>query len=325
MPFLFWKDPREKDIFTIRNPQVSKMDMPDLSQEGFLIFPFNKTEGGFKFSGIISRIAKMDESYRVTKSGETNTITNADSYKDLVCHAVERIKKGFIQKVVLARSSTLNLNSSFDLSHFFEELCKFHPNALVYCLKVDQDIWIGATPEVFIQKENETYITHALAGTVEQSITKSFGSKEIEEQYLVKNYIVDVLVNNKVWNLDISKDYELSTGKLKHIINEIRFCSNDILKIISELHPTPAVCGTPLTASYDYITLNEKLDREFYSGFLGPIYAAQNFSFWVNLRCAKMYQDLITLYAGAGIVKNSNADDEWYETELKMNSLREYL
>ncbi len=325
IPFLFWKDPREKNIFTILNPEVSKIKEPDISEEGFLLFPFQRNEAGFKFKGSITQVAKLDIQFQMIHPNQTAHSNPPDSYKTLVNQAIDKIEKGFMQKVVLARSSTQGLDASFDISHYFEDLCILHPNALVYCLSLDQDIWIGATPEIYIQKQNETYITHALAGTVEQSFKIPFGAKEIEEHDLVKNYIVDVLTKNKVSHLKVSNSTELITGKLKHLINEIRFCSPDILKIIKELHPTPAVCGTPFQESYDYIIRHENLNREFYSGFLGPIYNPQNFSFWVNLRCAKICNPLITFFAGAGIVRNSKANDEWQETEHKMNALRECL
>ncbi|MFM9945891.1 MAG: chorismate-binding protein, partial [Bacteroidia bacterium] len=125
--------------------------------------------------------------------------------------------------------------------------------------------------------------------------------------------------------IEISKTEELNTGNLTHLVNKINFKTTHPVAIINNLHPTPAVCGVPyLSASY-FIDKSENLDREYYSGFLGPIFKNHDFSFWVNLRCAKITGDEIKFYAGAGIVEESQAEAEWFETERKMDTLRSML
>jgi len=94
------------------------------------------------------------------------------------------------------------------------------------------------------------------------------------------------------------------------------------LPIIKSIHPTPAVCGFPLQAAKSFIANNEGMDRGFYAGFLGPIYPNGKFSFWVNLRCAKLLNRRITFYAGAGILVDSDPESEFLETERKMDTLR---
>lgn len=89
----------------------------------------------------------------------------------------------------------------------------------------------------------------------------------MDEQLLVKNYIVDMLINLKAENIEVSKVQELNTGNLKHLINEIQFNTTEPIDIINEIHPTPAVCGTPLEQASIFIKQNENLEREFYSGF----------------------------------------------------------
>jgi isochorismate synthase len=87
------------------------------------------------------------------------------------------------------------------------------------------------------------------------------------------------------------------------------------------LHPTSAVCGMPKEPSKDYIQENEGFDREYFSGFLGPVNLLEETNIFVNLRCMKVMPHHATLFAGAGIIVNSNPEKEWNETEIKMQTL----
>ncbi len=194
-----------------------------------------------------------------------------------------------------------------------------------YCIGIENQIWIGATPEVLLTANNGIFLTNALAGTKTIHSDTAFGTKEKEEQEHVKNYIIDLLKDNHAEAIEISEVKELNTGNLMHLINEITFKTSDPLKVIKNLHPTPAVCGTPFKQASNFINENETFDREFYSGYLGPVYKNAEFSFWVNLRCAKIANGVIRFYAGAGITKDSVAKDEWQETERKMETLRKLL
>ena len=87
------------------------------------------------------------------------------------------------------------------------------------------------------------------------------------------------------------------------------------------LHPTSAVCGMPKEPSKDFILENEDFDREYFSGFLGPVNVLDETSIFVNLRCMKLMTNAVKLFAGAGIISNSNPEKEWIETENKMDTL----
>jgi isochorismate synthase len=91
------------------------------------------------------------------------------------------------------------------------------------------------------------------------------------------------------------------------------------------LHPTPAICGFPLSKSLEFINEFESFNREYYAGFLGPISKSGDFSLWVNLRCAKIQSSTINFYAGAGIVEGSDPEAEYLETERKMDTLRQLV
>jgi isochorismate synthase len=87
------------------------------------------------------------------------------------------------------------------------------------------------------------------------------------------------------------------------------------------LHPTSAVCGMPLEAAMNFLETNEGYDREFYSGFLGPVNYQSESSIFVNLRCMQLLEDKVRLYAGAGVTADSIPEKEWEETEMKMRGM----
>jgi isochorismate synthase len=87
------------------------------------------------------------------------------------------------------------------------------------------------------------------------------------------------------------------------------------------LHPTSAVCGMPLDTSLEFLSRNEKYDRQFYAGYLGPVNFNNDTNIFVNLRCAQLLENKAVLYSGAGVTIDSTPEQEWAETEMKMNTL----
>jgi isochorismate synthase len=331
--FVFWKLPNQAEVYTLENIQVQMVNQPIIDEAGFLFFPYSAQENAYflkgeiakcedKLSDLVSRFELVNEITISNREIDMNPkINNTDSsiYKALIQKAIEEMKAGTFNKVVLARAFSQQLPHDFKLENFFRLLCENYPNAFVYCTYINNKVWIGATPEVFIKKKGSSYLTFALAGTKLQS---EFGDKEKAEQKFVKDYIVDILENENCTQINVSELYELNTGNLTHLVNEIKFESNHPNAIMGRLHPTPAVCGTPKSKAQSFISSYENLDRAFYSGFLGPVGANGDFSLWVNLRCAKIESQVITFYSGAGITADSIEENEFYETERKMDTLR---
>ncbi|HLV50467.1 MAG TPA: chorismate-binding protein, partial [Flavobacterium sp.] len=94
----------------------------------------------------------------------------------------------------------------------------------------------------------------------------------------------------------------------------------DVKNLIQNLHPTPAVCGLPKKEAFDFIWENEGYNREFYTGFIG-IEKENMKDYFVNLRCAQIFQNQIQIYVGGGITAESNPEKEWEETELKSGTI----
>ena len=93
----------------------------------------------------------------------------------------------------------------------------------------------------------------------------------------------------------------------------------DVLQL---LHPTPAVCGLPKEEAYHFIIENEGYDRSYYSGFIGWLDPKGKTDLYVNLRCMNILPQTFTLYAGGGLLAASQLEEEWQETEDKLDTMR---
>ena len=329
-PFVYWKLPNQAEVYTLQNIKINTVAFPNFNEEGFLFFPFEKSREAYFLSGKIKEVAQFSEDltfYKNKKNANKKNFSinyNLDSeiYKKLIKSAISEMDKGTFKKVVLARKCTQSLPQFFDLKILFDQLCNAYQRAFVYVIKIENEVWIGATPELLLKKEAHFFLTNALAGTKSEN---AFGEKEKQEQLLVKNYILDLLNKSDCKSIQVSELKELNTGNLVHLINEVQFETDNPEKVLSLLHPTPAVCGTPLIEAQKFIQENENLERNYYSGYLGPIQSDKNFSLWVNLRCANISENEISYYSGAGIIAESDADKELLETERKMDTLRKFV
>ncbi|MCB9251452.1 MAG: chorismate-binding protein [Flavobacteriales bacterium] len=321
--FVVWKAPEDTQIKTVSDPEVIIGSDINFS-EGFLIAPYENSASKIFMKGKIQNL-ELPEIMDNYKSSNIRGPVNDVSYQEVVQKAVRRIDAGEFQKVVLARVKKKTLPKEFRVSDLFGYLVSHFPGAFVYCFGVKGEIWIGATPEVLIQSHKNSYVTYALAGTKSYQKKSEFGSKENKEQSLVRNYILQKLNELNASNIEVSPLREHNTGNLIHLINQITFNHSDVQKVINSLHPTPAVCGYPLKEAEEFIRENEGIEREYYSGFLGPVYTSEKVNFWVNLRCLKTDLKNLIFWAGAGIVKGSMAEEEYSETELKMSTLEGFF
>jgi isochorismate synthase len=197
--------------------------------------------------------------------------------------------------------------------------------AFVYLLNHPKTgMWMGATPEVFLVGGKGKYETVSLAGTLPVMEGKRFGdwgAKEEEEQRIVTNYLLNQL---EVLQADYILHHpreEQHAGNVVHLKSKISFeTAVSLNKIISTLHPTPAVCGLPIKLIRQFLQFNESHNRGLYSGVLGET-SRLGTDLFVNLRCLKVLPGFLELYIGGGIVKHSDPEKEWNETEMKAQTL----
>lgn len=255
-------------------------------------------------------------------------------YLSLVKSAIEHIEAGHFEKVVPSRTRLVSLSSSFEIVTAFLRLCQAYPQAFVSLVSSSATgTWMGATPEELVRVQDKTiFQTVALAGTQPYheglNLKKvAWTQKEIEEQALVERYIISCFKRIRLREYDEVGPRTIVAGNLLHLKSEFTVnmketnfpqLASTMLKL---LHPTSAVCGVPLDSALKFLQDHEGYDRKFYSGFLGPVNIENQTDIFVNLRCMQLSSGKAILYAGAGVTIDSIPEQEWEETEMKMNTL----
>jgi isochorismate synthase len=260
------------------------------------------------------------------------------AFTTLVQQAVAQIEAGVAEKIVPSRLKQVPLPEGFDVVDIFQRLCKAYPNALVSLVHAPgHGTWIGATPETLVSVEDgATFKTVALAGTKPYDDSVSlrdvmWNQKEIEEQALVERYIISCFKKIRVREYEERGPKTSVAGNLMHLRSDFTVDMKAInfpqlgSVMLQLLHPTSAVCGMPLEPALEFLRAQEGYDREFYSGYLGPINFHRDIHLFVNLRCMQLFENTAVLYAGAGVTIDSIAEQEWKETEIKLNTMLSVL
>jgi isochorismate synthase len=201
-----------------------------------------------------------------------------------------------------------------------------------------------ATPEVLLEGNGRQWRTMSLAGTMKlddkqldfdepptpqptDSHDILWSIKNIQEQRFVSTFITESL-EQVAGDIEEKGPFTMRAGNLVHLRSDFLFTmeqADDIGKLLAILYPTPAVCGLPKDSARDFILRNEFAPRQYYSGFAGPMATQDDTHLYVSLRCMRIDASGCFLYAGGGIMADSEQEAEWKETEDKMGTMRAVL
>ncbi|WP_455591716.1 isochorismate synthase [Bacteroides sp.] len=243
---------------------------------------------------------------------------------------VRQLRDKVFDKLVLSRSVERQDVEFNDVAKAFSYAFNRYPHSYVYMLYTPQTgLWVGSTPEIMLQSKGDViWSTVALAGTQPLlrggKLPQRWSAKQRKEQEYVAAYIRRQLESMDIKSLE-KGPYPTYAGALSHLKTDFYFLKPDEDKIgdlLSLLHPTPAVCGLPKEEAYRFILENEGYDRSYYSGFVGLLDPKEKPDLYVNLRCMNMQDGKLTLYAGGGLLASSELNDEFQETEKKMQTMK---
>ena len=346
IPFASYRLPLQQEIVTL----VQHLSFPakidvlnDLQQRrGFIVAPFFETThhaayilepdrifyNGNIESGFIEQLSRnsglLFSENRI--SGKLVT-TPREDFISQVNGARQAITQRIFHKVVLSKVRVENLKPEFEAGAFFLHLCETYPHAFVYMIQLPEvGCWAGATPEPLLVLEDGKVKTVSLAGT--QLATEdpleaySWSEKEIEEQGIVTGFVEKTLHALKIEDYVLSGPSNYRAANLIHLRTGFEFNETEIENRLGDclkaLHPTPSVGGLPKENARNFILKNEKHDRTYYTGYLGPLNMDKKSCLYVNLRCLQLFKKQFVLYSGAGITASSIAENEWEETDNKM-------
>ena len=332
VPFVFYRKPDSDYVKAIIQNDDSLNYAAGLSVAGFVFAPFDDREKSYIIrndnSAKLSFFCKSSAHKPIKREFVPTENTGKKTYIDLVQKAIDLINNSDTQKIVLSRKELVDI-CNLDIFAILEKLLNYYQQAFVYIwFHPITGLWMGASPEILLEVEEEWFKTMALAGTQSYDGTMNviWGSKEKQEQQFVTDYIQQKLKDSKV---EISEPVTIKAGPLLHICSEIKgklTAKNDLYSLISTLHPTPAVCGIPKVNAKQFILKNENYKREFYTGYLGVIGSGLSTNYlYVNLRCMKLNETDVNIYVGGGVTKDSIPENEWDETCIKSEVIRSVL
>ena len=288
------------------------------------------------------------------------SVMDHDDWGHLVAGAVARIDDGELGKVVLARQVNVTANRPFVTSDVLSRLLALYPTCMVFRV----DGFLGASPELLIERRGAHVASHPLAGTIGRSgdlatdealIAGLLASPKERREHA---YVIEGLrrtlgplcesldIPDKPTVLELRNVSHLAT-RLTGVLSAVPDVSTGThsghargqssssggepahpgprvptaLQLVAEVHPTPAVGGTPTDEAVAYIGKVEGFDRGRYAGPVGWMDARGDGSWAIGLRSAHVDGDHASMYAGVGVVAGSRPRAELQETQLKLQAL----
>lgn len=287
-----------------------------MKRQGLVFYPFDRSKQAFFFGTepVDQKVTKFDFS--------PNDALTQTEYETSVYMACAAMNQGEMDKVVLARNELIE--GEFSPQTAFQNAVKKYPESYGYYVNIGPEKWVGASPELLLHYEDGVVYTVALAGT--KSLGESFTEKEKEEQAMVCDFIEERLAKTGLITYSKSDTIEAEYNTIKHLKTSYTVTCDQqcALTLLKHLQPTSAVCGLPRDKSFAFIQELETMNRSFYSGVTGVL-RERSATFFVNLRCMRFYENVVELFAGAGITKDSKPASEWQETEKKIATIKELL
>nr|WP_231747533.1 isochorismate synthase [Auraticoccus cholistanensis] len=261
---------------------------------------------------------------------------DADGWADRVAQGVKRILAGELDKVVLARQVAAVADRPLPLGRLARRLHEQYPRCWTFLV----DGLVGASPEMLVRREDGLVTSRVLAGTIgvhgattpeTLATALASSSKDLQEHEYAVASVAEALspfctgmnVPDAPYVLELPNVLHLATD-----VTAVAAAGTSVLELVAALHPSAAVCGTPTEVARELVAELEELDRGRYSGPVGWVDAHGDGAFAIALRCGQLDTadpTTLHLYAGCGIVADSDPDAEVAESEAKLVPMRDAL
>jgi salicylate biosynthesis isochorismate synthase/menaquinone-specific isochorismate synthase len=255
-------------------------------------------------------------------------------YEEAVARAVQRIRDGDLEKIVLAREVEVRAPVAHDPAAVLGVLRQAFGSCYVFAVGRGDAAFVAASPELLARREGQRASTVALAGSTRRSADPAVDDllgeqllrsvKDREEHAVVIRRIAQTLRPHAVWVAHPPEPVVVQIANIQHLAAPIRAqLAQPIgaIELAGLLHPTPAVGGEPADIALGLIPALEGLDRGWYAGPVGWTDSSGDGEFCVALRCALLRANVATCYAGCGIMSDSEPAAELAETEIKLQAL----
>ncbi len=263
--------------------------------------------------------------------GDLSEVPSRSSYGRMVRTAVDQIERGRLEKVVLSRSVVLHATHALDVPSILDRMEEREPSCTTFVIPAKTGVFVGASPELLIQRRGRAVSSHPLAGTV--SLEDAYGQrlladspKDLEEHRLV---VIDIAsrLEPLVESIDVpSTPSIVALRSVAHLGSSITATlreddMHDALNLLAAIHPTPAIGGTPRDEALALVTELEQGPRGMFGGAVGWMASDGDGEFVLGIRGAVVNGATAAVRAGAGIVRASTPEGEAEETRLKLASI----
>lgn len=271
------------------------------------------------------------EDIQIAEKTEINPL----KWKETVNELIKDLQKDkTLKKAVLARELRVKFNKEVSVETVIHHLLKQQKESYVFAFEVNGDCFLGASPERLAKKEGNKVFSSCVAGSIGRGKTEEEDVKlgqtllSDEKNLIEHQYVVDMIqeamekVCKKIHlpekptllkTRDIQHLYTPVTGEMEE--------GNSFFGLVERLHPTPALGGLPKMEAVKKIRETEELDRGFYGAPLGWMDFAGNGEFIVAIRSGLIQGKEASLFAGCGVVKDSDTESEYIETKIKFRPM----
>ncbi len=258
------------------------------------------------------------------------------AWESVVADAVGRIGSGELEKVVLARDLVATADDDIDVRWPLRQLAESYE----MCWTFHVDRLFGATPELLVRRERGLVTSRVLAGTIRRTgdderdaglagqLARS--SKDLEEHEYAVRSVADSLAPYCSSTNVPEVPFVLHLPNVMHLATDVTGVVHDsdgasVLELAAALHPSAAVGGTPTKVAVELIAEIEGMHRGRYAGPVGWIDADGDGEFGIALRSAEIEGHQVRLFAGCGIVADSDPEAELAEAQAKFLPVRDAL
>lgn len=239
-----------------------------------------------------------------------------------------------VNKVVISREIKIQCDTSINIESVLHKLLRQNLNSFVFAYYKEGKTFLGATPEILVQKEKNEVLSYALAGTILRSneddeLQKEVLLKDTKNRYehqIVIDSIVDAM-KKFTDELVVDETKILTLKNLHHLQTKIQGKNKNttLFQWVKFLHPTPALGGNPVDKALELIKNYEKHERGLYAAPIGIMDGNGDGIFVAGIRSALIEKNTVYAYTGCGIVDKSNCREEYIETNNKLKTILESL
>jgi salicylate biosynthesis isochorismate synthase/menaquinone-specific isochorismate synthase len=266
---------------------------------------------------------------------EVTSVRNPFAWTAAVGTAAARLRAGDAEKVVLAREVIAHGNGVISAGSVVRALRTAYPSCFTYLVTgADGTAFAGASPELLVRRSGTSAFAQPMAGSVARGTSDaedeclardlSASTKDASEHRVVSRFVLEAL-ERFATHVTARAPVVVRFTNIQHLATsveaELRAPAADALTLASALHPTPAVGGWPRENADALIEELEAMERGWYAGAVGWIDGRGDGEFAVALRCGLLWEDGARLYAGVGVMPDSDPARELEETELKFQAL----